>query len=748
MSPWIRRVSAQISTQIGTQGMQIATQLPSIALVAVLYFLFGHASFMTTVAHTIVTPVFFASEGIALAAIVLFGRQVWVGIFIGQLALALSQGMSWEPALAISAINSLEALLGLYLIRRWNIRPLLDRTRDFGLLMLLIFCILQPLTATLGIGVLWLNGIISGPIEYLHAWQNWWMGNSLGQSLVTPLLLVAFSAPERIKDALHNAALPLFLLAAAAWLVFGNPFFSGISVAMVIFVPILFWIADRGGVVPVSLGSSVIVILAIYLTGRGSGPFVANGELRVLDLDAFVLGIALFSQYVSVLIEERRSIRTALSDSEQFARNIIDSVPENICVIDKNGVIVTVNEVWRECYRKNHPDPLASDYGIGHRYLDVCHFVGGPDALDAPRMAQGIHELLNGKQNQFEMEYTNDIPNEKRTFTARVTRFQGDSSNVLISHENITERKRVEAKIRESEARYRLIAENSHDIIWSMDLATMRFSYVSPSVEKLRGFTAEEVMAKPAIESVSPESQKIMLQAISEALERINAGERHNLSSTLEVDQPHRDGHLIPTEVVATLLFDETGQPKTILGISRDISERRKAEEILIRLTQTDELTGLANRRHFMQSAEQELARAARYGGDLSLMMMDIDHFKKINDTYGHQTGDLVIQAMAKVCRETLRECDIIGRIGGEEFAIVLPQTAGPQALEVAERLRQAIADTSVPMNHGKPLQFTASIGVAVLGDSRTNVDTLLGFADSALYEAKGDGRNLVRVHI
>ena len=312
----------------------------------------------------------------------------------------------------------------------------------------------------------------------------------------------------------------------------------------------------------------------------------------------------------------------------------------------------------------------------------------------------------------------------------------------------VDERTAAEKKVRESEERYRLLAENSHDVIWTMDIATRRFTYISPSIQQLRGFTAEEVMAQPPGHGLTPDSQKAMQLSFQSTLNRIMAGERNNLSSVFEVEQPHRDGHIIAAEIVTSWLFDEADQPKTLLGVSRDITERRKAQEILVRIAQTDALTGLANRRHFMQSAEQELARTARYGGPLSVMMVDIDFFKKVNDTHGHQTGDLVIQSMASVCRATLRECDIIGRLGGEEFAVVLPETDAPRALEAAERLRQSIAATSVPLKDGALVQFTVSIGVVTLIDAQTDIDTLLGCADTALYEAKRSGRNLVRVGV
>lgn len=172
--------------------------------------------------------------------------------------------------------------------------------------------------------------------------------------------------------------------------------------------------------------------------------------------------------------------------------------------------------------------------------------------------------------------------------------------------------------------------------------------------------------------------------------------------------------------------------------------ENRQAHEELERRAYSDYLTGLSNRRHFFEQAEKELERIRRYGGKLSLLMLDIDHFKQINDTHGHKVGDLVLQKLSTVCQATLRDLDIVGRIGGEEFAILLQQTASESALQTAERLRLAFAAIRVPMQGGRPLHFTASFGVATLTDKAANIDTLLNQADLALYQAKAAGRNRV----
>lgn len=160
----------------------------------------------------------------------------------------------------------------------------------------------------------------------------------------------------------------------------------------------------------------------------------------------------------------------------------------------------------------------------------------------------------------------------------------------------------------------------------------------------------------------------------------------------------------------------------------------------------TDYLTGLNNRRSFIEKTEVELYRKERYGREFSLVMFDIDHFKLINDKYGHNIGDLVLKEIANICRMVLREIDIIGRIGGEEFAILLPETSIKEATQVAQRLRMAIEKANVASNSNEKIKFTASFGVTVTNNSNLTINELLNQADTALYIAKNSGRNKVVV--
>lgn len=179
-------------------------------------------------------------------------------------------------------------------------------------------------------------------------------------------------------------------------------------------------------------------------------------------------------------------------------------------------------------------------------------------------------------------------------------------------------------------------------------------------------------------------------------------------------------------------------------GVVTDVTERKELERELEHQAHIDMLTGLSNRRHFFELAEKELSRARRHHEPLAMLMLDVDYFKQVNDTYGHDVGDTVLRKMGEICTGVLRNNDILGRLGGEEFAILLPETAMEQALETAERLRHAVADSGVQTRDGKGLHLTVSLGVASLESQDGNVDAILKRADEALYAAKNAGRNRV----
>ena len=190
---------------------------------------------------------------------------------------------------------------------------------------------------------------------------------------------------------------------------------------------------------------------------------------------------------------------------------------------------------------------------------------------------------------------------------------------------------------------------------------------------------------------------------------------------------------------------DELAANATRLQQKRDMLRNVVAERTaeLTRQATTDSMTGIANRRHFMERGNDEIERARRYHLPLTLLLLDIDHFKQINDRFGHPAGDKLLQVVAQACQSNARNVDLPGRLGGEEFALLMPETSAIAARLAAERLRRAIAAIP-PALSGVPHQVTASFGIAALNAHDHSMDDLVARADAALYRAKNGGRNRV----
>ncbi|WP_221237071.1 diguanylate cyclase [Roseospira goensis] len=202
------------------------------------------------------------------------------------------------------------------------------------------------------------------------------------------------------------------------------------------------------------------------------------------------------------------------------------------------------------------------------------------------------------------------------------------------------------------------------------------------------------------------------------------------------------DGHRF-WALVAAIAMSLDGEPGVLMSFN-DISGRKAMEDELKRLATTDPLTGIGNRRQLMDQGDREMRRASRYGSPLSVLMLDIDNFKRINDTYGHAVGDNALKAMVQCCLGQLREIDMLCRLGGEEFVALLPETPPEAAAVAAERLRSAVGGMTMAVPETGPLAFTISIGVAAPHPDDETLTDVLTRADEALYRAKRAGRNRV----
>ncbi|MDC0335852.1 diguanylate cyclase [Pseudodesulfovibrio sp.] len=267
-----------------------------------------------------------------------------------------------------------------------------------------------------------------------------------------------------------------------------------------------------------------------------------------------------------------------------------------------------------------------------------------------------------------------------------------------------------------------------------------RIVYVNNAFTDISGYTPEEVLGKtPRIlqgEKTTEESK----QRIRKAL----LGKRAVRETVLNYDKAGKEYWL---DLNIYPLHDPFGNVSYFAAIERDVTQAKVEEENLRLIAIEDQLTSLLNRRGFTEKAQFLVAQARRMNWPLCLLMLDIDFFKKVNDTYGHDTGDEVLRTLGKLLKSQVRETDVVGRLGGEEFALVLPNTSAQDAHSLAEKIRIDVENLKVHLNEEKHITFTLSIGLATSVYSNTDLEKLLKEADLALYKAKQQGRNQTCVY-
>lgn len=298
------------------------------------------------------------------------------------------------------------------------------------------------------------------------------------------------------------------------------------------------------------------------------------------------------------------------------------------------------------------------------------------------------------------------------------------------------------AEVRETD--FQLLAEYSADVICRAGL-DMRFLYVSPSSFDVLGWTPQEMVEMEPFALIFPEDLRGFIAITTRNFAPGAEAERAS------VRMRKKDGTLVWIEFHSRVIREpSTGEAIEAVVILRDISERKMLEEQLSTLALTDALTGLANRRAFDQTLDREWKRTLREGSQISLLLLDLDHFKEFNDHYGHQVGDDCLRAVAAAVNGAVRATDIPARYGGEEIAVILPSTDLGGALGAAEKVRFAVAALQIT-HEGDPDGagwVTVSVGVATalsrIGGTMRMPESLLLAADNALYKAKREGRNQV----
>jgi len=311
-----------------------------------------------------------------------------------------------------------------------------------------------------------------------------------------------------------------------------------------------------------------------------------------------------------------------------------------------------------------------------------------------------------------------------------------------IAREN-TERKLAEIELQKNRKFAERIATTTPGVLYVYDLIEHRNVYSNREVVSVLGYGSEEIRRmEESSQGFYHPDDRALIDAHREALRHVQDGEVRRLEYRVR----HADGHWVWLSGQETA-FERgaDGLVKQIVGISQDITARKIAQDKLAYQANFDALTGLSNRHHFWIGLQSVLRRASIENTGTALCLFDVDHFKDINDRFGHVAGDEVLEAIGNIVRGELRSTDIAGRLGGDEFCFALPRTGTDECAHVAERIRDSLGTLTFGVSAGSPFSVTATFGVAE-SEPDVNAKELMETADRALYQAKSAGRNRVMV--
>jgi diguanylate cyclase (GGDEF)-like protein/PAS domain S-box-containing protein len=454
-----------------------------------------------------------------------------------------------------------------------------------------------------------------------------------------------------------------------------------------------------------------------------------------ITIGLVLLGMVVLYQRMS----ERRKAVAQLEKSEAFKHAILNSVATEIVVLDNEGVIQAVNESWRKFSIDNgiKRGKCAPKTGIGADYLTVCQTSADSGSDDALKVIKGIRSVLDGTLPLFNMEYSGDSPIEKRWFSMTVLPLgKHAKGGVVITHNDISPLKQAETNLRIAatafESQVGVIVTDPAEVILR----------VNKAFTEITGYGSEEIIGQTPRLFKSGRHSAVFYRAMWDTIEAAGSWQG-------ELWGRRKNGDIYPVWLTVTVVKDASGEVSHYVGTQFDISERKKAEEKITELAFFDQLTGLPNRTLLIDRLKQAITASSRSERNCALLFIDLDHFKTLNDTLGHDMGDELLKQVADRLRMCVRAGDTVSRLGGDEFLMVLDGlskddfTAAAQVERVGEKIVTSLNHNFILGN--TPYLCTASIGVTLFVGKSLTFDDLLKQADLAMYKSKEAGRNCVR---
>jgi diguanylate cyclase (GGDEF)-like protein/PAS domain S-box-containing protein len=691
--------------------------------VVVAYFATARLGLSLLFSHPELTTIW-APSGIALAAVVLGGYRMLPAVAFGALLSSLPDSLPFLAVIGITIASTAEAALAVALLRRARFDPRLSRLRDVIALAALAGVVSTSLGATVGIATLRLTGVL-GSEHLFDAWRTWWLGDHGGVVLIGTAILVAAEAFRQRLDRrqLGECLACIVALGVAAALLFTR---NG-PVAYLPF-PALVLVALRYGQLGVALGGVVVAALDMWFTSHGYGPFVGGSRLSgLLRAQAFADVVTITALMVAATRSERSVAERALERLEASDR--------------------ALEEAQRLTNIGRYEWDVVADVTT---WSDQLYSIVGRDPATCPATYKSWLECVHEDDRDRVHGVVREAFDERTSYSFQNRLVRGDGMvRTVECHGRVIED--ADGRVVQvvgtcqdvtafqlAENRFRALLESAPDAIVISD-EDGQVVLVNSQTERMFGYSRSELIGAP-VEWLVPAWFAARPNGDGDPLAD---PPRPAMRSGIDLFARRKDGSEFPVEISLGLL--ETEQGRLISASVRDVTERRLAADALAHQATHDPLTGLPNRTLFLDRLDHALARARRSRGKLGVLFLDMDDFKLVNDTQGHEAGDLLLVALTPRLSAALRPGDTVARFGGDEFVVLCEDlVVDAAALSIAQRIGDACSRPIKIGDHEHTV--TVSTGVVIVDGGASTPSNVLRDADAAMYRAKAQGKGRIEL--